>query len=423
MGLRFTQKILLVAALVWLPLEVAWAQLYLTPQIRPRAEWRQGYQTLPNGQDGAVFINQRSRLTLDYKHQTVQMRFSLQDVRVWGDELQLKDVPSTAMHEAWAEVGLGESYSLRLGRQEFVYSGDRLLGNVDWVQQARSHDGVLLKARLEGLSVDVGGAFNQEKEQLFETHYGMNNYKVLGFAWAQKKLSQHLALSGLHVSDGFQRSDSVGGVYFRHTYGLDLSYNREALQVNTSLYRQSGEHASGKRIEAYLGVAEASYTLSPLRFTLGLTYLSGMAGGERKVRSFNTLYATNHKFYGFMDYFVNVPADTRHGGLQNTYFKTSYSPNSRYTYTVDYHHFALAQNLRPTETLAGTRSKYLGSEIDAVLHYKYAEHIQFFAGYSTLFAGESMGVIKPGNAKAYADWGWFMVNIQPKLLLKSFDKE
>ncbi|EJF09914.1 alginate export family protein [Pontibacter sp. BAB1700] len=307
----FTRKLLLLAAFIWLPLETAWAQLYLTPQVRPRAEWRNGYQSLPDSQNGAFFVNQRSRLTLDYKQDKVQMKFSLQDVRVWGDELHLKDVPSMAMHEAWGEFALSDKFAVRLGRQEFVYNNDRLLGNVDWVQQARSHDGVLLKARWQGISLDAGGVFNQEREALFDTHYSMNNYKVLGFLWAQKQLNDQLSVSVMHISDGFQRPDTVGGVYFRHTYGLDLNYQQERAQFNGALYRQSGEHSSGKRILAYLAVAEASYSFQPLRFTIGTTYLSGMTGHDSKVRSFNTLYATNHKFYGFMDYFINVPADTR----------------------------------------------------------------------------------------------------------------
>jgi hypothetical protein len=49
---------------------------------------------------GAFFISQRSRLNLDFKQEQVLMKFSLQDVRVWGDEIQLKDVPSAAIHEA-----------------------------------------------------------------------------------------------------------------------------------------------------------------------------------------------------------------------------------------------------------------------------------------------------------------------------------
>ncbi|SIQ91277.1 alginate export family protein [Pontibacter lucknowensis] len=419
----FTRKLLLLAAFIWLPLETAWAQLYLTPQVRPRAEWRNGYQSLPDGQNGAFFVNQRSRLTLDYKQDKVQMKFSLQDVRVWGDELHLKDVPSMAMHEAWGEFALSDKFAVRLGRQEFVYNNDRLLGNVDWVQQARSHDGVLLKARWQGISLDAGGVFNQEREALFDTHYSMNNYKVLGFLWAQKQLNDQLSVSVMHISDGFQRPDTVGGVYFRHTYGLDLNYQQERAQFNGALYRQSGEHSSGKRISAYLAVAEASYSFQPLRFTIGTTYLSGMTGHDSKVRSFNTLYATNHKFYGFMDYFINVPADTRQGGLHNSYFKTSYTPKGKYSLSLDYHYFALAKNLGATETLPGTSDRYLGSELDAVVHYKHSDQIQFFIGYSTLFPGSSMEAIKPGSAAAYADWGWVMVNIQPRILLKSFEKD
>lgn len=281
------------------------------------------------------------------------------------------------------------------------------------MQQGRSHDAVLLKARQEGLSFDMGGAYNQEKEQVYGSFYSLNNYKVLGFLWVRKQLHEHLTLSGLQVSDGFQRPDSVGGVAFRHTYGLDLVYKKSRLQFNGAFYRQSGEHTIRRAQGACLGIAELFYTLSPLKFTIGTNYLSA---------GFNTLYATNHKYYGYMDYFINIPTDTRNGGLQDNFLKVNYSSDPKYSLSLDYHFFALAKNLQATETLCGTRSKYLGSEIDAVLHYKYSDQVQFSLGYSTLLSGKSMEALKGGHAASYADWGWLMVNIQPKILLKAFDQ-
>jgi len=404
--------------------ETATAQLYLTPQVRPPAEWRNGYRALPTATaDPAFFISQRSRLTLDYSQQKTLLKFSLQDVRVWGDEEQQKDVPSAAVHEAWAEVPLSEVFSLKLGRQELVYNDDRLLGNVEWAQQARSHDAALLKARLGTWSIDAGGAYNQEKEQFSQRTYTLNNYKVLGFAWVKKALMDHTTLSGLYITDSFQSRDTLDEVLFRHTYGLDLTYKKEPLQLNGALYRQSGTDVSRSALEAYLGVAELLYTIKPFKLAAGMTYLSGSSGQNSKLRTFNTLYATNHKYYGHMDHFINLPADTRNGGLQNGYVKVHYSGHSRYNLGIDYHYFALAQHLPATAHLPATTKKYLGSELDASLLYRHSESVSFQLGYSTLFAGTSMEAIRGGNAATYADWGWLMVNIQPKILLKAFDPE
>ncbi|WP_242928233.1 alginate export family protein [Pontibacter vulgaris] len=425
MKIKAIGRLVTLGSLLALPLSTAFAQLTLTPQIRPRAEWRNGYKNLPSATaKAAFFVSQRSRVTLDYKQDKITSRFSFQDVRVWGDEEQAKDVASVSVHEAWGEIMFSDVFSMRLGRQELAYNDERLLGSVDWAQQARSHDAVVLKARFNNdWSLDAGGAFNQEKEQLSQTDYTLNNYKVLGFVWGKKVLQENFTLSGLFVSDGFQGKGTNKDILFRYTYGADLMYKKGELQLNGAFYHQSGTGVSDKAIGAYMGVAEAHYTLNSLKATIGFNHLSGSGGERSKTRTFNTLYATNHKYYGYMDYFTNLPMDTRNGGLHDNYFKLHYSTNPNYNVALDYHYFALAANVPATETLSGTKNKYLGSELDAVFNYKYSEGINFSVGYSTLFASDSMEALRGGDASQHTDWGWLMVNIQPKILLKAFDKE
>ena len=72
----------------------------------------------------------------------------MQDVRVWGqDASSVNRVTTDAndgfmLHEAWAEISLVDTgkviknFSLKIGRQELVYDDVRLLGNLDWLQQA-----------------------------------------------------------------------------------------------------------------------------------------------------------------------------------------------------------------------------------------------------------------------------------------------
>ena len=56
-----------------------------------------------------------------------------------------------------------ENFSLKVGRQEIVYDDQRLLGNLDWLQQARRHDAAILKYANKGWTVDLGAAYNQNK--------------------------------------------------------------------------------------------------------------------------------------------------------------------------------------------------------------------------------------------------------------------
>ena len=48
-----------------------------------------------------------------------------------------------------------------------------------------------------------------------------------------------------------------------------------------------------------------------------------MMDTDKKYNVFNTLYATNHKYYGFMDYFIDIPRHTYGLGLIDIHAKAS----------------------------------------------------------------------------------------------------
>src|SRR5688572_29484334 len=156
------------------------AQLTLIPQIRTRTEYRNGTGTLkPKNNDAAFFTSQRTRLTFNYKLPRVILQASVQDVRVWGQDastISNADGNKLGVHEAWAEIILSnkkdtsfkkssvDAFSIKIGRQELLYDDSRLLGNLDWLQQARRHDAVVFKLLSKGWQADLGLAFNQNSD-------------------------------------------------------------------------------------------------------------------------------------------------------------------------------------------------------------------------------------------------------------------
>jgi hypothetical protein len=163
-----------------LSLSKASSQLTLSGQVRTRTEYRNGLGTLkPKGNDAAFFTSQRSRLTFNYKASRVILQASVQDVRVWGQDastISNADGNKLGIHEAWAEIILAnkkdssfrkqsaEYFALKIGRQELLYDDSRLLGNLDWLQQARRHDAAVLKFQNKGWQLDAGFAFNQNTD-------------------------------------------------------------------------------------------------------------------------------------------------------------------------------------------------------------------------------------------------------------------
>lgn len=142
------------------------AQLSLDAQIRIRSELRDGYGApLPKDATPAFFISQRSRLLLGYKSDRLKIGLTMQDVRVWGQDVSTINRTTTQsnnglmVHEAWAELLLTDTsdseqgLSVRLGRQELAYDDQRLIGNLDWPQQARRHDAAVLRFRKKSYTI------------------------------------------------------------------------------------------------------------------------------------------------------------------------------------------------------------------------------------------------------------------------------
>lgn len=413
-----SMKCFVAAVLLALFVTPVFSQFTLSGEIRPRAEIRHGYRTLADtSSKTAFFVSQRSRLNFDYKHEKFQVGFSLQDVRVWGDEEQLRDVSSAAVHEAWGEVFFTDWLALKSGRQELIYDDQRLLGNVDWVQQARSHDAAVLKFSKSGWQAHLGAAYNNESEKIFGTPYTLANYRTLTYLWVNKTFKEKFTASIMAITDGFHSTDSAQDLHYRLTAGPHLAFKSGDFNATGTFYYQAGKDIFGTNISAYMFAVGAFYKAGDFTFGVGLDYLSGTDALDTendKARTFNTLYATNHKFYGYMDYFLNVPAHTAGGGLGDIYAKLKYSFSDKTALALDYHYFMLSNNVIDISMLTEAIDKGLGSEIDLVFNYNIHKMVNLKAGYSMLLATTSMEALKGGDKSAFQDWGWVMLTFKPK---------
>lgn len=392
------------------------AQFSVKGELRARSEYRHGYGALPApNADAAAFISQRSRLSLGYTTSDVTLGLSLQDVRVWGDEGQLQDNPSIGLHEAWADVALTDSLGLKIGRQELAYDDQRLLGSVDWAQQGRSHDAAVLHYTNDGWQFHLGGAYNQSGERRFGRLYNATNYKALSYLWVGKKFSS-VQFSLIGLTDGLQQTDTTTNIAYRYTYGGNGSFTTDKFRIQAAVYGQSGTDQTNKTIAAYMATVAAFYSFDNLRVGVGADMLSGTDATETKNNNtFNTLYATNHRLYGHMDYFVNIPVDTKGGGLQDVYATVEYQPANKWKMYLAGHHFSLASDIANPMQPGTTADKGLGVEIDFNVSYAMTKDVTFQAGYSHLIAQDTMVILKGGDKDETANWAWLMVKVSPTL--------
>jgi len=420
----FTRTLLLGASTLLLSSQAAHSQFGLSAEIRPRAELRNGFKTVRTGADKpAAFVEQRSRLNANYTHDKLQVRLSVQDVRIWGSTNQVyKSDPSLFnVYEAYGEYRFLPRFSVRVGRQALEYDNARFLGSLDWAQQGRSHDAVkFIYSDSTGFAVHAGAGFNQpyfsEPTKLFDTYYtGIDNYKTMQYVWLHKDWTS-AKVSGLFFNDGRQRStDST--TYYRQTYGVVAEQKLGSTVLGGELYYQAGSNTAGRRIRAYLAAFNATFTTKLTPLTLGVDYLSGSDARDATDRAFVPLYGTNHAFYGHMDYFyVSNPHGQagRIAGLLDAYLKTSFKLSAKANLLAHAHLFESPATVYRTGNSDEKLGSRLGEELDLLLNVNVSPEFNLKTGYSHMLATSSMDALKVRPAgKANNEWAWVMLTFKP----------
>ncbi len=398
-------------------------QFDLSAEFRPRFEYRHGYKTLiTDSEDAATFVSQRTRLNFNYESEKLNAFLSFQNVRVWGDvsTLSSSDKNGTAIHEAWAQVILSPQFSLKMGRQEIVYDDQRMFGNVNWAQQARSHDAFIASYTPNAKNrLDFGLALNENAESLFDANYTVNNYKAFQYLWYHTSFSD-IGLSFLMLNIGLSFDDNgEQKVDYNQTIGSRFTYGKNKLKADASLYFQTGK-ITNTDLSAYNLATNINYKLSHrIEAGLGIEYLSGtdMNLTSSKLKSFTPRFGTNHKFNGWMDYFY-VGNHGNSVGLVDV--------NANFKYRKDNFFLIVATHIFSSDAIVVNAANEeinnnLGTEIDLVFGYKIANNINLQIGYSQMFATKTMEVLKGGNSSATNNWAWVMFVFKPKLFSSKKD--
>ncbi|RLD56864.1 MAG: hypothetical protein DRJ05_10630 [Bacteroidetes bacterium] len=430
----------------------AYAQtVTIDADFRSRFENRHGYKTIfPKDAKGANFISQRSRLKLSYGAEKFKLGFSLQNVGVWGENGQLtkSNVNGTMVHEAWGEILFSEKFSLKAGRQEIIYDDHRIFGSVDWTMQGRSHDAAIFKLKPNDKhKIDIGLAYNAMGESLYRTDYMNKNYKAFQLVHWHGNFDA-LGVSFLFLNNGiaynsFESVDTAGiaktteKIVYSQTIGPRFTYKKDKLKANAAFYYQMGNVKTGggtAGADSTMGFGatyfeiDASYAIND-NFSIGagVEYLSGNDGKEiadnngvqDKQKAFAPLYGTNHKFNGWMDYFY-VGNHFNSYGLMDIFIPIKYKKD-KFSAALIPHIFSTAGTLYAPEKDENfvdkaemkEYSKGLGTEIDIVLGYTVTKGMAVKAGYSMMFASETMEVLKGTQVDAGNTWAWVMLVFKP----------
>ena len=365
--------------------ESAFPRFALNGQIRHRLEVNNN--DLNSDTEASAFNLLRTRLGVRlFPIEGIEAFVQVQDARAFGEEtntLNDGDADQIDFHQAYLQIAnlFDWPLDLQIGRFEAIYGSQRLIGAVGWHNIGRSFDGVRVRLHPENTRLD-----------LF-------NLKIIerGAPGGSGDLNVYGAYGDFQLIDGFtshafliwQRAQPASTTLNRYTTGLYLSGNTGPFVPELELALQGGE-IEGRDVSAYMAAINLSYLLSesPIqpKISAGFDLLSGDdSPAEGDVKVFDTLYATNHKFYGAMDYFLNIPLNTLGLGLQDLHAGIGLKPVDEVTLQLVYHNFIAQQDFILED---GSSASRFGSELDFSLAFVYNSAASFTGGVSWFNPGQ-----------------------------------
>jgi hypothetical protein len=375
-------------------------------QLRPRYEVRDPIDLSEGDADAFVSMRARANVTAALEG-NVSVFLQVQDVRIWGEETNtLGDFSADNfdLHQGYIDLESAEKGKFlgRFGRQEVKLGAERLIGPVGWTQQSRSFDGVRLATegdfgRVDILAAQLGNELASDVDRDSELLLGYGTLDV-----ADDQAVDLYAIYNRQDSENeFLDTETSQGTFGARWVGKteDFTYRAEASF-------QTGQRA-GTDVSAYMFGARFGYGFAEGRaaVTLWYDYLSGdddATDGEIKV--FDTLFATNHKFYGFADMFLNIPAHTSGQGLQDFAVKGSFKPVKDWKLGADIHSFRLAKE-------GVFESGHLGEEVNIVATYAYSKNVNLQGGFAHIFQDDTWAFV---GRRLEDNMTWFYLMIDAK---------
>jgi hypothetical protein len=365
------------------------------------------------------FSSMRTRLSVTNNFfDNASFLVQIQDSRVFGSEPStLSSLDNLDIHQAFVTINepLNIPINLKAGRFEFSYGTQRFFGAVGWHYVGRSFDGMILSID-PAVKIDFFALTNKNNQTYIgnalpdiyhDSLPSANSWGIYGF-WANKKINES---NNVHLFSFYEannnKTNGTDPDLSMLTSGATYSGKFDNLNTTAEAAYQLGSKMN-KDISAYLISLQAHYLINSFSVGIGGDIISGTAPDEQdEYNSFETSYGTNHKFYGYMDYFINVAANSNKLGLRDYYFKLKWIPeNINFNIAADFH--IMTSDKRNMES-----KNSFGNELDLTLNYLFNDKITLTWGGSIFTPGELM-TDKFSTAKYdksdTAFWTYFMLN-------------
>jgi hypothetical protein len=298
-----------------------------------------------------------------------------------------------------------------------VYGTERFFGMSDWSYTGRAFDGIRFTVDPEDFAMDLF-VITHTQTLPYIGNANPTTYPITSltstrnhFIYGLKKNTiidetNSLELIGYYEYDS-ESSSRIDTVYLKRLTAASTYMGKfDDLSLTVETAYQLGKK-NGKDLSAYMVSIYGAYNFNQLNLGLGADIYSGTKPTElKKDKSFETNYSSGHKSFGYMDYFVNIPANTKGLGLNDFYLTSSCKfGESKFSAQLNAHHLMSNQ-----KSSAGEAS--FGQEVDFILKYDFIKGTVVSWGSSVFLPGDLMKTFwrtPSSERKDPAFWSYLMV--------------
>jgi hypothetical protein len=329
------------------------------------------------------------------------------------------------LHQAYVTIGNHKEFplSLKIGRQELSYGEERLVGAFAWNNIGRVFDAAKVRWQNAWFAADFFTSrvvipedeqFNVENDYDFFSGVYATSAKIPKNIFDVYFLARNASQKAVSAEPSPQfPQPSARDIY---TYGFRLKskpgelgnwdYAIEAAgQFGSFRDRRLGATSPRLTQEAYMAVIQGGYTFAETWGTprLGFEYSYGSGDSnpaDKKHQTFENLFPTNHKFYGYMD-FISLQ------NIQDVRSILTLKPHPRVSMALEGHGFWLANThdnfynvggaprggvaATPAGTGYGINpsySSFVGTELDFITGVALTKFATAEVGYGHFFTGK-----------------------------------
>ena len=389
-----------------------------------------------------ISTSMRTRLNISKMYKGALFMGQLSDSRIMGDGGgTLAESGNLDIHQAYVKLSslFGTAFDLQVGRFEMNYGTERFIGPVGWHYIGRTFDGARLTLNInKDATIDLFSTVERESA----SYKGNPNSsfvpsevptnKTLHGLWGQFKLSDahkldlfaYLEGNRTTLIDDFSRT-TLGGSYWG-TFDKIKIIAEAAYQLGSSTKLNEETNVSvDQDIAAYTASLIAKYMYKDGSVGIAADIMSGTDPNDltnTDNNAYATSFGTNHKFYGYMDYFISVDKNTSNKGLNDFYLMWKHNLSKKFLVGLNAHYFMTnvayevnefdsdgnkVLNQDGTESMI-TEASTLGQEFDLTLKYKFNPSTTLTWGNSLFIAGDVM-INKYNGRQDAAFWSYLMI--------------